>query len=231
LTAIRRSQQDAVIARTLSIAGAALAALALAACGGSSDKSTTARTATAQRPPSAQASPSNPAAAAGLDAHVLKDGDLPGFTAQVIRAGTTPDEWAQAENLPPEQQAKEAAKIKRLGFVSGLSEQLASSNGTPVQALSLVERFRSPAAANQELAHQIQSSKASGGYKAFPVPGIPGARGFDGSDGQSSGHNVAFTDGVYYHLVGAGWPTGTPNPPTRAKVISAAQRLYRRVHR
>ena len=161
---------------------------------------------------------------------MLKDGDLPGFTQQVIRAGTTAAEWASAENLPPEKQGKEAARIKRLGFVAGLSEQLASSNG-PLEALSLVERFRSPAAASQELAAQIQNSKASAGFKAFPVPGIRGARGFDQSDGQSSGHNVAFTDGVYYYLVGAGWPTGTPSPPTRAKVISAAQRLYRRVHR
>jgi hypothetical protein len=65
----------------------------------------------------------------------------------------------------------------------------------------------------------------------FAVPVIPGASGFGGASGGTAGYNVAFADGVYYYLVGAGWPTGTPSPPTRAALVTAAQDLYRRVHR
>ncbi len=68
------------------------------------------------------------------------------------------------------------------------------------------------------------------GAKAFTVAAIPGASGFGGAHNGSTGYNVAFADGAYYYLVGAGWPTGTPSPPTRAALITAAEDLYRRVH-
>ena len=55
--------------------------------------------------------------------------------------------------------------------------------------------------------------------------------GFGGSSGGTTGFNVAFQSGRYYYLVGAGYPTGAPNMPSRAAVILAAQRLYARVHR
>jgi hypothetical protein len=93
----------------------------------------------------------------------------------------------------------------------------------------VAERFRSAKSARAEVAF---AATPQPGVKqtGFTVAGIPGARGFDSSDGRSSGHNIAFAAGSYYYLVGVGWPTVLPHPPSRARLVTAAQRLYKRVH-
>ena len=138
-------------------------------------------------------------------------------------------------NMLTEDDIKNALKaVKYPGYsrdiVSfGLVKQVATKNGA-AEGLSIVEQFKCLQGARSELATQLGRSRASRNYAAFRVSGIPGARGFDLSDRRSSGHNVVFTDGPYYYLVGTGTATGTPRAPTRADTIDAAFRLYRRVH-
>ena len=131
--------------------------------------------------------------------------------------------------LSKTQTAKEVARLNGIGFVAGANEKLATKDGA-AEGLSIVEQFKSLQGARRELETQLRRSSASRNYVAFRVSGIPGARGFDLSDRRSSGHNVVFTDGPYYYLVGTGTATGTPQAPTRADTIDAAFRLYRRVH-
>jgi hypothetical protein len=206
-----------------------MVAVALAGCGGGSDKAST-KTSTTARPGKATIPSDTPAAARALGTRVLAADELPGFAPQTFSPTTSAADWAAVEVRPP-QVAKETARLKRQGFIAGLSEQLSATNGDEAQTgLSLVERFPSARAAAIEVAAQLRRSKASGTFKAFSLTGIPGARGFDLSGRNGAGHNVAFADGPYYYLVGTGWSTQTPAPPARADVITAAQRLYRRVH-
>jgi hypothetical protein len=127
--------------------------------------------------------------------------------------------------FPPAQQASEAARLKGLGFIAGIGERLepAQGPGAAGEAISLVEQFRSVHGANGEVAAQLKQALARG-ETAFAVPGIPGARGFGSSTASPPDANVAFPVGAYYYLVGFGSST-----PTRSQLITAAQRLYRRV--
>jgi hypothetical protein len=213
------------------LVGGVLAALVFAGCG-SSHRAATSSTATASS--TAQVPPGAPPALAGVSGRVLVAGELSGFTRQGQRQlGINADSWVVAEELPTSQRAQEAARLRSLGFVAGVREKLleAANDGSPAEALSIVEQFRSPRAARTELAAQVQQVKASGHpVTIFTVQGIPGARGFGGSSLENSGLNIAFTKGPYYYLVGAGWLTTSPSPPSRAAITAAAQHLYGRVH-
>jgi hypothetical protein len=214
-------------ARRWIVTGALGAAIVFAGCGGSSKKATTSSTARAAS--SAQLPPGAPPALRGVQGRVLAAGELSGFTPQGRRLiGINAASWVVEEELPTNQRAKEAARLRGLGFVAALRERLTPTNGSPAEGLSIVEQFRSPRAARTELAFHVTHGSGPG-VTAFAVPAIPGGRGFAVSRSESSGLNVAFTKGPYYYLVGAGWRTGTPSPPTRPIVIAAAQRLYGRV--
>jgi hypothetical protein len=207
--------------------------LVLTGCGGGSQKAaTTATKTTGTVPPSTAALPRGaPPSLRGVFGRVLTAGELAGFTPQGRRLlGVNAASWIHAEELPPTQAASEATRLEHLGFVAGVRERLAPANGGPAEGLSIVEGFHSPRAAGTELAAEVKMGKAQGA-SAFAVPGIPGAIGFGGASGQTTGFNVAFADAPYYYLVGAGFPSGTPNAPTRADIIAAAQHLYRRLHR
>jgi hypothetical protein len=203
--------------------GTALVTIAFSGCGGSSTSSsgTTARATTASTGSAAVTPPpGTPAALRGAHGEVLVAGDLPGFVPQGYRAPSTSAQSEVAE-YPPAQRASEAARLKALGFIAGISERLAPAQGGVVneEAISLVEQFRSAHGANGEVAAELKQALARG-ETAFAVPGIPGARGF----GSSRDANVAFSVGAYYYLVG--FESGTA---TRAQLIAAAQSLYRRV--
>ncbi len=208
--------------------GGIVAAIVLAGCGGSGH--TTAAT-TATSSSTAALPPGAPPALRGVAGRVLTAGELAGFAPQGRRAlGINAASWTHEEQLPPAQGASETARLQRLGFIAGVRERLTPAGGGPAEGLSVVEQLRAADAARAELAAEVSQVHAHGRVTAFAVPGIPGARGFASSGAQSSGVNVAFVDGSYYYLVGAGWPAGYPHPPTQAALIAAAESLYRRVH-
>jgi hypothetical protein len=206
----------------------------LGACGSSSHNTTSTSTsaaAAATSPASTAALPPNaPPALRAVAGRVLNAGDLPGFSPHGRRTvGLNVTTWIEEEHLPPPEGVREATRLQRLGFVTAVHEQLVPASG-PAEAISIVVLFGSHQAARNNVAAEAQMAETRGA-SAFAVPGIPGARGFGGSSGGSSGYNVAFADGAYYYLVGAGYPTGTRHPPTRQQLMAAARRLYARVHR
>jgi hypothetical protein len=210
-----------------------LAAIALAGCGGSSTSSSgtssSARAAKAATPTSSVRSPTlpagTPAALRGPHGAALRAGDLPGFVPQSYEPPSTSAKSWVAE-YPPALRAAEAAKLEALGFVAGNVERLAPPPGSGSQeAISLVEEYRSAHGASGEVAAQVEQAR-SRAESAFPVAGIPGAGGW-GSDSSVKVANVAFAAGAYYYLVGFSW-TGAGGP-THAQLVTAAQRLYRRV--
>jgi hypothetical protein len=209
--------------------GTALVTLVLSGCGGSgtsSSRTTTKQTTASSGTGSAAVTPppGTPAALRGRHGGVLLAGDLQGFDPQGYRAPSTSAESWVAE-FPPERRASEAARLKALGFIAGIIEQLGPAHGGGVtgEAISVVEQFSSAHGASGEVAAQLKQARARGD-STFAVSGIPGAGGFGSSTASPPDANVAFPVGPYYYLIGFG-----SSAPTRSQLIAAAQRLYRRV--
>jgi hypothetical protein len=143
-----------------------------------------------------------------------------------VSTATTAKAFAADEGIPQGRIKKEAARLARAGFVAGAIEHLVSPAGA--EGLSIADQFRKSTSARAEVAFAATPPPGVN-QSYFTAPGIPGARGFDNSSAQSSGRNIAFAVGSHYYLVGVGWPTGLRNPPSRAQLVTAAQRLYKRV--
>ena len=172
---------------------------------------------------------SAPAALAGVRGRVLLGGEMAGYSPQGRRLlGINARSWVFVDEAPPPQRIREAAFLNHIGFVAGLRESLRADGGR-ASGLSTVEEFRSAAGARAELSRVVkQFLRSSHRSKAFAVSRIPGGRGLDESDAGMANVNVAFVSDRYVYLVGAGGPTGGADGPTRASVVTGAQRLYRR---
>jgi hypothetical protein len=166
------------------------------------------------------------AAALPLTGRVLRAGELARMTPSgqvgVIEGAAA---WVMS-GLGPNQMA-EIARLRKLGFVAGVRENLYAHNNPARGGLSAVEQFSSATAARVEVAHE---SVANGPWLSFPVHAIPGARGFEHLGSQRNDRDVAFADGSYYYVVGAGWDGPSSNAISRSTVVATASRLYQRVH-
>lgn len=204
----------------------AVGAVALAGCGGSSHTSST-KAVTSAPTTATTTAPTTPPA--GIAGRLLTAGEAGFIAPTTTTVDHTAQGWVTDTGTPSGGgRPQEVARLRRLGFIAGATENITSSDGAG--GLSFVEQFSTPGAARAELANEIRSSKAGfSSYKQFPVPGIPGAIGFGGSGNGSSGINVAFTDGDYYYLVGQGVTALGPEP--EHALIAAAQSLYHRVQR
>ena len=172
-------------------------------------------------------------ASAALSARNLVASDFPGFRLAVPDIVDGASQWVLRDMFPPAQAAKETAALQREGFLGGLSQHLMATDGTGHEGLLVVAQFESPAGARAEATRQYaqQTKPMPGGHVTiFPVPRVPGARAYKAIGAQFGGYNVLWADGRYYYLVGAGWPGGDPHPPSRALVLTAAQRVYQRDH-
>jgi hypothetical protein len=171
----------------------------------------------------------NAPAVHALAGRVLKAGDISGFAPQGEAAATNAKAWVAVESYPASERTSEVRRLERLGFVSATSAHLARSAGGGAEALSIVIRFRSPSSALASVEQEVKTNEAHGA-KPFAVTGIPGAKGFGGVFGSTTGYNVIFAVGPYYYLAGVGYPTGTSRAPTKEQLIAAAERLYGRAH-
>jgi hypothetical protein len=226
---VRPPRSSAMGLRALILCGA-LGAVALGGCGGSQTSShgTTRPLTTRSSSPRAHA----PAALASIRGRMLNNNELAGFTESGRVIGLTPKMWLQENQTPRNQLGSEAARLGRLGFVKGVTENLSggSSQGT-VSGLSLVEQFRTPNAARSELASEVREFRKSvtppARYFAFPVAGIPGAQGSGTASTGMAGIYLAFAHGDYYYLVGEGGPD--LGELKKAALNTAAVHLYHRV--
>jgi hypothetical protein len=208
-------------------------------CGGSGRQTAAGTSATSARAgappaPGAGSEAIPPSAVVTLSGHVLTAGDLPAFRQRgPLLENTHAAGWVRESepDLPAAQRAAHAASLRRLGFSAGVREQLEPTGGGPAEGISTTEQLGSSPAANAELRAQLARLNTRGGFTSFLVPAIPGAHGFaTKTGGPITGFNIAFAKGAYYYLVGVGFPTSTTPAPTRAELIAAAQRLYKRVH-
>jgi hypothetical protein len=190
---------------------------------GASHKSASHKT-SASTTTTATAAPVSPSS--GILARVLTNNELMGFTGLPEGIDTSAGTWLAGEQDPDVN--ADQARLTRGGFIRGVREDL-SAGATP--GLSVVEQFHSAKAASAELAAEIAEDKveAGGQYKAFAVPGIPGARGYTLIHGSEGGINIAFVKGPYYYLVGQELAPSQSVNAAIAGVSAAAQHLDHRV--
>ena len=99
-----------------------------------------------------------------------------------------------------------------------------TKNNSNRYGLTEVEQFNSSSGPKAGLTHTVSTD---GPFTTFPVPGIPGAHGFEQTGGGGGGRNVAFAHGDYYYLIGSGWQS--PNGVPQTAMVAVALALYHRV--
>ena len=199
-----------------------VAPIALAGCGASSHKTSTA----AAKVPAPAGSTANTVntSTSSVATHVLTSNELPGFKGSRPSVYTTVTGWLEAQNSATQVAASETKQLARLGFVAAARENLNGPSGHA--GLSLVEQFKTPRGARSELANERKMFKMTvPGYEPFPVPGIPGAFGYAA---EGPGLNLAFASGDYYYLVGEF--VSAANARSEATLITAATGLLQRAH-
>lgn len=161
-------------------------------------------------------------------------GELHGFNVTAPISATNPRAWVAVDHFPAAQRAAIVARLRRLGFTAGTREDLvwaapsASGSTTPPAAgLSVVEQFRTSAAARTELTAELPGL---GPGTAITVGGVPGARGYSSTGGGQDFANVLFTSGPDLYLVGAEWPTSLKQKMSLQALVAAVQREYQRTH-
>jgi len=210
-----RSPSAALARLTAASLCAALAVLA-AACGSSQSA-----TGTSKLAPPTRISDAWP-----LTDRVVSQAAFPGFLLrQHPPVVSSAPAWAAVERSPVP--SAETARLKALGFVSGIDEQLHGRFPLAAEVISVAEQYRTIAAARAELVHQDRQLVDLRGatMSTFPV-GIPGARGVRVAGNGSIGLNVLFSVGPYFYLVAAGYPSGARRGPTTTELDAAARSLY-----
>jgi hypothetical protein len=214
-----RSSRSWTVRSTVVGLSLALATLGIG-CGSSQPAPTTANTAVKLSAPT-RLSDTWP-----LVDHVVTPAAFPGFVRpQRPTVIWSPAAWAAIERSTSP--ARETARLRALGFEQAIDEELHGRFPLSVDAISIVERYRTPAGARAELSHQYAQLVNSPGVEVsrFPV-GIPSARAVRTMGGGFVGLNVLFSVGPYYYIVAAGYPSGAPGAPTPARLIAAAGSLY-----
>jgi hypothetical protein len=158
--------------------------------------------------------------------HVVTPAVFPGFVRPapptIISSASA---WAAVERSASPW--REVARLRSLGFVGAIDEHLHARFPGMAEAISIAERYRSPAGARAELAHQYGQLKRSRGasVSTFTV-GIPGGHGIRVAGDGIVGLNVVFSAGPYYYIIGAGYPPDAVHAPSAARVLMAAKTLY-----
>jgi hypothetical protein len=157
--------------------------------------------------------------------HVVSPAAFPGFVRPAPPTVVSdPTAWAAVER--PLSPSREGARLRGLGFVRAIDEQLHARFPAMGEAISIAEQYRSPGAARAELAHQYQQLEHSHGVMSSFEAGIPGAYGVRVAGGGIVGLNVLFSAGSYFYVVAAGYPSGARGAPTAPRVAAVAGILY-----
>jgi hypothetical protein len=135
--------------------------------------------------------------------------------------------WTHGHGLPAAAARAEEARLRRLGFQAAFAQNFQPVDQAPAAALCLVEQFRTSGAARAQVAEILAQADRLASVDRFAVPTIPGAKGFTATDATSSGTNVVFSVGRYTLRIAA--DGRSDSEPARSQIITAAQRLYRRV--
>jgi hypothetical protein len=168
-----------------------------------------------------------------LSARLIQAADFAGYAPE-----PAPKEYRSARSwtsldtsLIPSRVSADVARLHREGFKEVLVEYLDRAPGKQ-NGVSWVMQLGSAAAARAELAASLAEDKAQnpGTFSGYSVPGIAAARGYRVSGNGFIGENVLFADGPFLYLVGEGWTVGQKHAPSRAQLVAAITKLYKRVH-
>ena len=154
-----------------------------------------------------------------LTQRVLKAGQFAG-----MKPSSPPTLIRNPSAFFPGSQALEA-RMRQLGFVAAVAEQLMDPGNPDRYGLSQVVQLSSAANAKSALKYY---STANGPWTRFTVTGIPGAVGFE-QLGSQGGRNIGFTLGPYFYLTGDGWQNGVKNAVPSSALQAAALLTYNRV--
>jgi hypothetical protein len=169
---------------------------------------------------------------AGILGRVLTTNELRAFTGSPPAIDTSVQDYLDdsESGVSSKQMNADAVRLKRLGFIRGVVEDLSMG---ATDGVSMVEQFHSASAARTELAAEIAEDKtespSAASYAAFAVPGIPEAHGISFLSGGQGGINVAFFKGPYVYLVGQELAPSESVHSGIAKLDAAAQHLYHRL--
>jgi hypothetical protein len=194
------------------------AAVGMAGCGGGASTTTTA------------------AAGLPLTQRVIASPRLPRMHADaLVRPVSSARQWLAERGLTGADLRREAARLRRLGFVAGARETLVSQRRNVAAVVSIVEELGSPASAREELADEsarVRAAATSPGrtLRPFPVAAVPGAVGYEITRKGASTRFLGFSDGRFCYLLTSVAPVGALHAPPRAEVVAALRALYRRVH-
>jgi hypothetical protein len=170
-----------------------------------------------------------------LSARVIQPGEFPGFLAgPSTTLYRNPRQWVSVDTtLTAAQVSARTARMRGEGFVAVLSRQLVTQTPKPWGGLSWVMQLNSDPSARAELRANVREAASTSkpparSNTAFPVSGIPGARGYHLTSPGGVGDNIVFADQQFLYFVGFGWSGKAQNRPTRAQLLAAATRLYNR---
>jgi hypothetical protein len=154
-----------------------------------------------------------------LTQRVLKAGQFAG-----MKPSSPPTLIRNASAFFPGAKALEA-RMRQLGFVGAVVEQLMTPGNPNRYGLSQVVQLSSAANAKSALKYYYTSN---GPWTLFTVTGVPGAVGFE-QVGPQGGRNIGFALGPYFYLTGDGWQNGTKNAVPRSALQAAALIISNRV--
>jgi hypothetical protein len=170
-----------------------------------------------------------------LSARLIQRGELAGFSPEAPIPFRTAKAWVDMNTgLTSAQAAAQIARLRREGFKAVLTEYLDRGRARQT-GVSWVMQLGSAASARAELAASLREYKAEnvahgGSVSAYSVGAIPGARGYHVAGSGQFDENILFADGPFLYLNGEAWSAGATNAPTRAGLIAAMTKLYKRVH-
>jgi hypothetical protein len=158
-----------------------------------------------------------------LRARQLTAGQVPGLV-PAMRFGlqpslvSDPQLWINTHPSPVGEVAAAVARLHQLGFVAGSDETMLLTDGG--QGVSVLMQLGSHPSATAVAATFLPRSGT------FPVPGIPGARGYTAISGDQTAVRVVFSLGSYTYAVMFGFYSSVYNATGRAGVIAIAHALY-----
>lgn len=170
------------------------------------------------------ATPAAPALPLTMMQRVLPPSAFPGFVEtqrpSVIRNAAA---WATLE--PAAAVTANTARLRSIGFVAGVSEQLHGVR-TAAETVSTAERFRTAAGADAQLRYESNRLASLLGAAQFAVPGIPGAIGITVHRNGVTAGDVLFTVGPYYYVVASGANGTGRGVPGPASLMRSANLEY-----
>lgn len=145
---------------------------------------------------------------------------------------TSPIVWVASGGIPGTPGQRDAARLRRMGFVAAVQEELGSDPPVTAEVDIQVEQFRGSGAATAERAYRLSQARSTGrspGYKfkRFAVAGVPGAVGYSIKQAATTTDAVVFAAGTDFYLLQSVLPAPSGRIVTERQLSIEAAAWYR----